>query len=108
MPTVYVTAPADAADDLAATLVEERLSACVNAVPCRSWYRWEGEVVEDREVILVCKTAEERYAALEERIDEVHPYEVPAIERFDEAGGLEAYAAWVDASTAPEGAKDNS
>ncbi|MFQ3318752.1 MAG: periplasmic divalent cation tolerance protein [Natronomonas sp.] len=32
MPTVYITAPPDAADGLTATLVEERLAACVEWV----------------------------------------------------------------------------
>jgi periplasmic divalent cation tolerance protein len=39
MPTLYVTAPPEAAADLARTLVEERLAACVNRVPCTSTYR---------------------------------------------------------------------
>ena len=49
MPTAYVTAPRDAAANIAKTLVEERLAACVNAVDCTSTYRWEGEVHEDAE-----------------------------------------------------------
>ncbi|MFP4591208.1 MAG: divalent-cation tolerance protein CutA [Halobacteriales archaeon] len=109
MPTVYVTAPEEAAEDLARGLVEERLAACVNAIPCRSWYRWEGDVVEDDEVALVCKTTDARYPELRARIVERHPYDVPAIERFDEVDVDEAYARWVaEGTTRAEGAKDNS
>jgi len=47
VPTVYVTAPREAADNLARLLVDERLAACVNVVDCESTYRWDGEVHEE-------------------------------------------------------------
>lgn len=96
MPTVYVTAPPDAAADLARTLVEERLAACCNRVPCRSTYRWEGEVVTDEEEILFVKTTANGYDALVERIRDVHPYDVPCIERFDAAAVDGPFEAWID------------
>lgn len=99
MPTVYITAPADAAPALARTLVEERLAACVNRVPCESTYRWEGEVVESEEVILLAKTTDERHPDLVERVEAEHPYETPCIERFDEEGILPTFADWIDDST---------
>jgi periplasmic divalent cation tolerance protein len=98
MPTAYVTAPDDAADDLATTLVEERLAACVNAVDCRSTYRWDGGVETDAETILLIKTTDEGYDRLEARIEELHPYDVPCIERFDEADALDRFASWIDDS----------
>jgi periplasmic divalent cation tolerance protein len=94
MPTAYVTAPPDAADELVRTLVEERLAACVNRVPCRSTYRWEGEVHDDEEEILLAKTTDETYPALVERVEALHPYEVPCIERFEEEDVLPAFAEW--------------
>ena len=94
MPTAYVTAPPDAAADIARTLVEERLAACVNAVSCDSTYRWEGEVVTDEEVVLLAKTTDERYGDLAERVAELHPYEVPCVERFEESDVLDAFGAW--------------
>ncbi|MDG5775371.1 divalent-cation tolerance protein CutA [Haloarculaceae archaeon H-GB2-1] len=94
MPTVYVTAPPESADDLARALVEDRLAACVNAVDCDSTYRWEDEVHEDEEVILLVKTTDERYPALAERIEELHPHDVPCIERFEETDVLAPFAEW--------------
>jgi periplasmic divalent cation tolerance protein len=96
MPTAYVTAPRDAAANIAKTLVEERLAACVNAVDCTSTYRWEGEVHEDAESILLVKTTDDRYEALVDRIEELHPYDVPCIERFEETGMLAEFEAWRD------------
>jgi len=95
MPTVYVTAPRDAAEEIARTLVEERLAACVNRVDCRSTYRWEGDVHDDEESILLAKTTDEGYDRLVERVRAVHPHDVPCIERFDESAVLPAYAEWV-------------
>ncbi|WP_255196025.1 divalent-cation tolerance protein CutA [Halorarius litoreus] len=98
MPTAYITAPPEAAADLAERLVEEQLAACVNRLACESTYRWEGEVVHDDEVVLLAKTTAERYPDLEARVEELHPYEVPCIERFDEAAMLESFAGWRDES----------
>ncbi|UVE49774.1 divalent-cation tolerance protein CutA [Haloferax larsenii] len=95
MPTAYVTAPPDAADELARTLVEERLAACVNRVPCQSVYRWDGEVHDDDEVILLAKTTDDRYDEFASRVVELHPYDVPCVERFDESHVLDEYATWV-------------
>lgn len=95
MPTAYVTAPPDAAGELARTLVEERHAACVNCVECTSTYRWEGTVHTDEEVVLFAKTTAENYEDLVAHVREHHPYEVPCIERFDEAAVEESFAAWI-------------
>jgi len=98
MPTVYITAPRDAASDLAAFLIEAELAACVNVVDCDSYYRWDGEVFEgDEEAILFAKTTADRYPELRERLEAEHPNDVPCVERFDEADVLDSYAAWVEA-----------
>lgn len=102
MPTVYVTAPSEAAADLARTVVEARLAACVNSVPCTSTYRWDGDVVEDDETILLMKTTEEQYPALVAHLTEEHPYDVPCIERFDETDLLDAFGAWIADATVEE------
>jgi periplasmic divalent cation tolerance protein len=94
MPTVYITAPPEAATELSRTLVEERLAACVNRVDCASTYRWDGEVHDDEEVILLAKTTADRYEALADRVESLHPYDVPCIERFEEADVLDAFADW--------------
>jgi periplasmic divalent cation tolerance protein len=96
VPTAYVTAPPDAAGEIARELVEERLAACVNRVACESTYRWEGEVVDDAEVILLAKTTDEAYPDLVDRVAAIHPYDVPCIERFDETDVLEPFGDWID------------
>ena len=94
MPTVYVTAPPEAAPDIARSVVEARLAACVNRIDCTSTYRWEGDVVDDTEEILLMKTTDARYEALVAHVEEVHPYDVPCIERFEEGDVAEAFGTW--------------
>lgn len=96
MPTAYITAPPDEADEIARTLVDERLAACVNRFPCQSVYRWDGTVHDDDEVVLLAKTSADRYDALVDRLTEIHPYDVPCVERFDESGILTEFATWRD------------
>jgi periplasmic divalent cation tolerance protein len=96
--TAYVTVPRDAAADLARALVDERLAACVNRVDCASVYRWEGAIHEDDEAILLAKTTADRYRALVDRVRELHPHDVPCIERFDEDAIWEPFGAWRDES----------
>ena len=88
------------AGPLARTLVEERLAACVNLLPSMtSTYAWQGRVEQEREQQLVIKTAASRVAALEARLKELHPYEVPEFLVIPIAGGSEAYLRWVREST---------
>ena len=100
MPTVYATAPRDAAADLAERLVTEELAACVNVVDCRSVYRWEGDVVADDEAVLLAKTTNDGYDDLAAVVEQEHPYDVPCIERFDEDDVAPEFGAWIRDSVA--------
>ena len=93
---VLTTLGADAdAAALARTLVGEHLAACVNVLPpMTSVYHWKGAVEQDREQQLVIKTAPDRLAALEARLRELHPYELPEFVVLD-ATASAAYARWV-------------
>lgn len=93
----------DAAARLAHSAVERRLAACVQSSPIASVYRWEDEIQEDLEVLLLFKTASDRVAALREYIQEQHEYEVPEILELPVSGGSAGYLGWVHASTRLEG-----
>lgn len=93
-----IGADADAAA-LARTLVDERLAACVNVLPpMESVYRWKGGVEADRERQLIMKTSADRVPALEARLRQLHPYELPEFLVLAAAGGSAAYLAWIDES----------
>ena len=88
---------------IARTIVEERLAAAANIVPgIRSFYRWQGEVEDTLEALVIAKTRRERVAQLIERIEELHSYEVPGIIALPALQGLPAYLEWIAASTEEE------
>jgi periplasmic divalent cation tolerance protein len=99
---VLTTCPnAELAQEIARALVNERLAACVNVLAgCRSVYAWQGKVCEDDEVPLLIKTTAARYPALEARLRELHPYELPEVIAVDLVDGLPAYLDWVAGQTA--------
>lgn len=100
MKVVFCTAPAEAAEKLASTLVEERLAACVNVHPkVVSVYRWEGRVDRADESLLVVKTSDAALETLMARIAEIHPYSVPEIVAMDAARVNRPYLDWVDSAT---------
>jgi len=98
---VLTTMPDDPrADELARTLVTERLAACVNVHgPMSSTYRWKQTVEREVERQLVIKTTADRVAALERRLRELHPYEVPELLVVPIEGGSDTYLQWVVAQT---------
>lgn len=84
------------AQAFARVLVEEGLAACVNVIgPVTSIYRWNGKVETDAEQQLAIKTTVEALPALEARLRQLHPYELPEFLVLRPAGGSEAYLAWV-------------
>jgi periplasmic divalent cation tolerance protein len=91
---------AASARTLADALVAGRLAACVNILaPCRSVYRWQGQIETAEEVPVLIKTTTERYAALETAIRQHHPYELPEIVAVPITRGLPDYLAWVTNET---------
>ncbi len=95
---VLTTWPADRDAAPLATLVEERLAACVNILSeMDSIYRWGGAVERERERQVLIKTAAPRLEALLARIRELHPYEVPELLAVPVTGGSEPYLSWLAA-----------
>lgn len=93
-------ADAAAAAQLAESLIESRLAACVSAIDgMTSTYRWNGKIERGSETMLVIKTTEARYSALEAHICAVGGYELPEIVAVRSERGLAAYLDWVRTET---------
>ena len=89
------TAPPHRAADIAHTLVDEGLAACVNLIPgVRSIFRWQGAVQDDPESLLVIKAPQEGLEALAARLEALHPYEVPELLVLRPEASLAPYLAW--------------
>ena len=87
---------AASAERIAVALVEEQLAACVNLIPgLRSVYRWQGVIERADEHLLLIKTTTGIYPALQARLLELHPYELPELLAVKPADGLLAYLQWV-------------
>lgn len=78
---VFTTAPnVEEAETLAMKIIEAKLAACVQVLPqMKSFYFWENAVHADSEHLLLIKTREENYDALEAFIKSNHSYETPEI-----------------------------
>lgn len=88
------------ATEIADTLVDEGLAACVNIIPgLTSVYRWKGEVHRDQELLLVMKTTRQVWRKLEETVLRLHPDELPEIIAVPVTSGLSDYMAWITYQT---------
>ncbi|MGQ9555546.1 MAG: divalent-cation tolerance protein CutA [Anaerolineae bacterium] len=106
---VLVTAPPDVAERLAGALVSERLAACVNIIPAvRSVYRWQGEIQWDNEALLLIKTSTALLPCLTERVQALHPYDVPEILALPIVSGNRSYLNWLSSNLSLPGCKDAS
>ncbi|HEX7004287.1 MAG TPA: divalent-cation tolerance protein CutA [Trueperaceae bacterium] len=95
--SVYMTFPDEpTAARIVAELLDERLIACANLLPgARSFYRWEGEVQDEVEVVAFAKTLEARLGRVVARVRDLHPYDTPCIVALAVAGGFGGYLEWV-------------
>lgn len=98
---VFSTFPTpDKAAEVVRTLVTEQLAACGNILgPVRSIYRWDDKVQDDTETLVLLKTTRERLDAMQARLVELHPYELPEVVALPVEGGHAPYLAWVASST---------
>jgi len=93
-------ADAASAEQLAASLIEDRLAACVSLLPgVTSIYRWQGEIKRDAEVLLLIKTASDRLDALTTAITARHAYELPEVLAVSVGSGLDRYLDWLTTET---------
>ena len=97
---VLTTWPADQpVETFAARLVSERLAACVSvSAPMTSHYWWQGAIERADERQVLIKTRRALVAALEARLPELHPYQVPELLVLDAAASA-TYGVWVRDST---------
>ena len=79
-------------------LVTTRLAACVNILDnMNSFYRWEGKIQDDTEVVMIAKTTEDRVPDLIEKVKSLHSYDCPCIVSLPVAGGHQPFLEWIAA-----------
>ena len=84
-------------DRLSRALVEERLAACVNRVKgVQSVYRWQGQIEQSEEELLIIKTKQGLFDRLKKRVQELHSYSAPEIVALPILKGSENYLRWLE------------
>ena len=98
---LYITtAKVEEARRIGRALVEAQLAACANIVPgIESIYRWQGAIVEDREMLLVVKTRADLVDAVVARVKELHSYMCPCVVALPIVAGNPAYLEWLGQET---------
>jgi periplasmic divalent cation tolerance protein len=98
---IYVTVPsAIEAEKIAHAVVSEHLAACANIIPgMKSVYRWQGKIEQRDEVVLILKTQEKLFPAVEARVKALHGDETPCIVALPVAMGNEDFLRWIIAET---------
>ncbi len=78
---IFVTTDTfDIARNIARILVSEKIVACCSIVHnVLSVYEWEGNLKENMEYLLIIKTKKTNLNIVENRIIELHNYEIPEI-----------------------------
>jgi len=96
---MYSTVPPSRSADLAQRLLEKNLVACVNIMPVRSLYRWNGESCDDEEHLLIIKTRRSLAEKVIRALKAMHPCEVPEIIVLPVIAGHAPYLDWVYTET---------
>ncbi len=98
----YVPCPDKAtAEKIARTLLEEKIVGCANIIPgMESMYRWQGKIEASSEYILLLKTLKTSDAQnrITNRVQELHPYEVPCVMTLPVLGINESFKNWLEES----------
>lgn len=85
------------ADQIATSLVEKQLAACVNVIRgAQSVYRWKGKVERSEETLLVIKSTRGHFDRLRIELERMHTYEVPEVIALPIVDGSLAYLQWMD------------
>jgi periplasmic divalent cation tolerance protein len=94
---ITTTNTKELAKQIAETLVEKKLAACVQiSGPITSTYEWKGKIENEEEWYCVIKTRKNLYKKVEERIKTLHSYDVPEIIALPILEGNQAYLDWIN------------
>lgn len=85
------------AKSLVDSLLNDQIIACAQILPkVESFYRWQGQIESAQEVLLVLKTLQKHFKAIEAVVSELHSYETPEIIAVPIVEGSQKYLNWID------------
>jgi periplasmic divalent cation tolerance protein len=94
---VYCTVPSKKiAKDITKVLMKHKLAACVSMIEnVKSIFSWDGELCEEKEILLMIKTRRENYGKVKLVIEDLHTYSVPEIIALPVVDCSEDYLKWL-------------
>lgn len=103
----YITCESVAqAKDIGTHLLKKRLCACINIFPDMKpmffWPPQSGKIDESSEVVLIAKTVESKYQALEKEVVKVHSFDTPCIIAIPTAHVSQKYYNWLVGEIEPK------
>lgn len=84
------------------TLVEQDLAACANILDgMESIYKWDGELKNDSECVLIIKTHYSRVQKVTRLVKEMHSYDCPCVISLTitEDEGNTEYLNWIESTS---------
>ncbi len=98
---IYVTTAGVAqARRIGLALIEVRMAACVNILDgMKSIYRWNGEIEEADEAVLIIKTRSILVDSVIGRVKELHEAETPCALEIAVTSGNQEFLDWVESET---------
>jgi len=98
---VYCTVPTkQLAKEITKVLMKHRLAACVSMIEnVKSVFSWEGELCEEKEILLMIKTRRANYGKIKLVIEDMHTYNVPEIIALPVVDCSEDYLKWLAKET---------
>ncbi len=89
------TSSAAEAETIATALLKEGLAACVQILPVRSFFTWEGKLNQEEEHLLLIKGKADHFNSIQACITAHHSYQVPEIIQIPILAGSPAYLDWI-------------
>ena len=87
---------------IAGSLLKKRLVACANIVNnIESKFWWNGKIEKARETLVMLKTADNKFKAVEKEVKRLHSYEVPEIIAIPIVRLSGDYRRWIRGSVTP-------
>ena len=84
------------AKEITKVIMKHKLAACVSMIEnVRSTFSWEGEICEEKEVLMLIKTRRENYGKIKLVIEDMHTYNVPEIIALPIVDCSEDYLKWL-------------
>ncbi len=84
------------AKKIASVLLESNIAACIQIDDVKSYFRWDGRVTLETEYRLVIKAKTSNYNEIENKLLEIHNYELPQIIKINIDYGFQKYLERID------------